>query len=126
MDSKAKVSVLLAGGHDAGHSFNFILAHDSGAADGQENWRFCTKCFRLFFNGFDGKGVCPAGGPNDGTQSLGYVVAHDAPGDHKQSNWRFCAKCFALFFNGFDGKGVCPAGGGHDAGHSFDFDLRFI
>jgi hypothetical protein len=31
------------------------------AAVGQSEWRFCTKCLGLFFNGLANKGVCPAG-----------------------------------------------------------------
>ena len=32
------------------------------AAIGQNNWRFCSKCFCLWFNGLPTNGVCPAGG----------------------------------------------------------------
>jgi hypothetical protein len=35
----------------------------------QDNWRFCTKCFSLWFNGFSSNGVCPAGGAHDGKGS---------------------------------------------------------
>jgi len=29
---------------------------------GQNNWRFCSKCFCLWYNGLPTNGVCPAGG----------------------------------------------------------------
>ena len=29
---------------------------------GQNNWRFCSKCFCLGYNGLPTNGVCPAGG----------------------------------------------------------------
>ncbi len=29
---------------------------------GQNNWRFCSKCYGLWFNGLPTNGVCPAGG----------------------------------------------------------------
>jgi hypothetical protein len=28
----------------------------------QDNWRFCSKCFCLWYNGEPTNGVCPAGG----------------------------------------------------------------
>jgi hypothetical protein len=33
---------------------------------GQNNWRFCSKCFGLWYNGLRTNGVCPAGGEHDG------------------------------------------------------------
>jgi len=53
------------------------------APNGQRNWRFCTKCFGLFFNGFPGNGVCPVGGQHaavagqgggGGTASWDYIL----------------------------------------------------
>jgi hypothetical protein len=32
------------------------------APTGQNNWRFCSKCFCLWFNGLPTNGVCAAGG----------------------------------------------------------------
>ncbi len=32
----------------------------------QHTWRFCRKCYSLYFNGYAGYGVCPAGGGHDG------------------------------------------------------------
>ncbi len=58
------------------------------APAGQNNWRFCTKCFGLFLNigptdGF--AGVCPAGGKHEavagkgpnGLASWDYIVIAD-------------------------------------------------
>ena len=28
----------------------------------QANWRFCTKCYSLFWYGYSTAGVCPGGG----------------------------------------------------------------
>jgi hypothetical protein len=36
---------------------------------GQNNWRFCTKCYCLWFNGAPTNGVCAAGGQHDATTS---------------------------------------------------------
>jgi hypothetical protein len=43
---------------------------------GQNNWRFCSKCYGLFFNGFDTSGVCPAG--------LGHQALASGPGPSTQ------------------------------------------
>ncbi len=38
---------------------------------GQNNWRFCSKCFGLWFNGLPTNGVCPAGGSHSPVQNSG-------------------------------------------------------
>lgn len=35
-------------------------------------WRFCAKCFSLFYDGYPAKGTCPAGG---GHGAAGYNFA---------------------------------------------------
>jgi hypothetical protein len=79
----------------------------------QADWRFCNKCYSLFFDGSCNKGMCPAG---NGHVSAGFnfILSHDnsQPG---QADWQFCQKCQSLFFNGYPGKGVCPNGGSHQA-----------
>jgi hypothetical protein len=40
----------------------------------QHNWRFCSKCAGLFFNGGGATGVCPAGGEHDPSQSGDYAL----------------------------------------------------
>ena len=117
------------GGNGTGHQpagYNFVLPHDV-PGPGQNNWRFCQKCQTMFYDGYPGKGICPAGG---GHQAAGYnfVLPHDMPGPG-QTNWRFCQKCQAMFYDGYAGKGVCPGsgprrltgtGGGHQAaGYNF-------
>ncbi|PGV68994.1 hypothetical protein [Bacillus cereus] len=90
---------------------------------GQPGWRFCDKCWGLFFNGDPKiKGHCPAGGAH---HALGFVfyLPHDAPDTVGQPGWRFCNRCWGLFFNGdFNIKGRCPAGGTHNA-QGFQFVL---
>lgn len=85
----------------------------------QTQWRFCSKCHVMFFDGFPGKGTCPAGG---GHQAAGFDfgLPHDVPEtDHDQGAWRFCQKCEALYFDGFAQKGHCPVDGHVAAGFSF-------
>ncbi len=40
----------------------------------QADWRFCSKCSALFFDGFPEQGVCPAGGAHDKGQSFNFVL----------------------------------------------------
>ena len=81
----------------------------------QGAWRFCQKCFSMFFDGFPNKGVCAAGGPHQ-AQGFVFVLPFDVPETPTaQGAWRFCQKCEVMFFDGFPTKGSCPAGGGHQA-----------
>ncbi len=56
-------------GHDNGHipehhfNVSFGLLHDVPVSPKlQTAWRFCPKCFTLFFDGYPDKGRCSAGG----------------------------------------------------------------
>ena len=42
----------------------------------QADWRFCNKCYALFFDGYDTRGVCPAGGAHVG-QGFNFVLRHE-------------------------------------------------
>lgn len=80
----------------------------------QTEWRFCPKCFSMFFNGDAGSnGKCPAGGEHV-AQGFQFNLPFDVPETEGQPDWRFCRKCFAMFFDGAPNKGVCPGGGGHE------------
>lgn len=43
-------------------SYRFLLPHDSTAVQGQADWRQCRRCRAVFFDGYQHKGLCPAGG----------------------------------------------------------------
>ena len=43
---------------------------------GQADWRFCGKCQSMFYNGYDSKGVCPAGGAHSAIGN-NFVLPHD-------------------------------------------------
>jgi hypothetical protein len=103
----------------------------------QNNWRFCTKCYSLFWNGYATRGFCALGGshspfrscsPTDAATSWDFAlrIARTAPPAKSpgadpvggpagtQNNWRFCTKCYVLFFYGLYGfAGVCAHGGQH-------------
>lgn len=40
----------------------------------QDNWRFCNKCFTLWWNGAPTNGTCPAGGAHDGRGSWNFYL----------------------------------------------------
>lgn len=87
----------------------------------QSDWRYCEKCQSLFFDGYEKKGICPAGGAHQ-AQGFNFLLTHDVPAPG-QDQWRFCDKCQVLFFNGYEKtKGVCSAGGAHNA-QGFNFVL---
>ena len=89
----------------------------------QRDWRRCGKCQAMFFDGYQNKGVCAAGGGHQaGNRIHEFALPHDVPGtSNAQTDWRFCDKCHAMFYAGPNyPTGVCPAGGGHNAaGYNF-------
>lgn len=90
------------------------LASQAGAAV-QEEWRYCSKCHVMFFNGYRAKGRCGAGGAHR-AQGYNFVLPHGiGESAQAQAAWRYCVRCQAMFFDGYPHKGACPAGGGHAA-----------
>jgi hypothetical protein len=83
---------------------------------GQSQWRYCSQCHELFFDGYPNKGTCPGAprlgrlGGLRGHRAAGFmfVLPHDVPGPG-QNNWRYCNLCHCMFFDGYPTKGVCPA-----------------
>ncbi len=87
----------------------------------QNEWRRCSKCYTLFYDGYANKGVCPTSGGHSGAYQHNNFLPYDTPETPKaQANWRFCNKCHGMFWDGYPKKGSCPAGGGHTAqGYNF-------
>lgn len=82
------------------------------AGTAQSNWRFCPRCYSMFFYGYPDNGRCPAGGAHS-AQGYNFVLPYggvETP--TAQSYWRFCPKCYSMHFE-YYGPGPCPAGGGH-------------
>jgi hypothetical protein len=52
----------------------WFIGRSSVAIVLQRNWKFCTKCNGLFFNGGGVTGVCPAGEGHDPTGSGDYAL----------------------------------------------------
>jgi hypothetical protein len=65
------------GPHDGTQSGDYTLFNNDPAAFGQPDWRWCRKCYGLFYGQFYvTQGLCAAGGPHDGTQSGEYQLMH--------------------------------------------------
>jgi hypothetical protein len=112
------------GAHDGIKSANYALPFlVSGVAPAteQDNWRWCSKCQTLAFNGA-GAGACAAGGVHDHSKSANYYLSGKGA-EPSQSDWRWCKKCQSLAF-GAAGPGVCPAGGRHDHVGSGDYHVH--
>ncbi|HWE46738.1 MAG TPA: hypothetical protein VG407_11995 [Caulobacteraceae bacterium] len=113
------------GGHVA-QGFQFLPHYDAGkgGAGGpyQYDWRFCSKCKVMFYDGSPNKGRCPAG---KGHAAEGFMFGLNTgkPAGIAQSDWRFCQKCNDLFWN--IGHGACAAGGAHVA-QGFTFAMAFL
>lgn len=120
----ARGAHVAAGAHDA-QGKNFLLPYDAaGTPTAQTEWRFCNKCFVIFYNGFTTKGRCTAGGAHV-AQGYNFTLPHDIRvSGLRQGQWRYCGKCQTLFSNGTTNKGRCPAGSGHEA-QGYNFVLRF-
>ena len=112
------------GGIHVAQGFLFTPHYDDaapGQAYVQYDWRFCSKCFGMFYNGST-RGRCPSGGPHV-AQGFNFGLNYaPSPPPYTQPQWRFCQQCFGLFYNGGASKGRCPAGGGHVA-QGFLFNL---
>jgi hypothetical protein len=115
-----------AGGAHQAQGYNFKIDHDDakriGGGPRQFDWRFCDKCYTMFFDGYPDKKKCPAGGGH-AAQGFMFGLLHSGAGQG-QDSWRFCTKCHALFFDGYPNKGKCTGGEGHAAA-GFNFRLPF-
>jgi hypothetical protein len=50
-------------------------AAPAGAQADQTNWRFCQKCYSMFYWGHPTDGVCPSGGAHS-AQGYNFVLSH--------------------------------------------------
>jgi hypothetical protein len=56
-------------------SGNYSLVHNTPSVPEQSNWRWCSKCQGLWFNGHTTKGACKAGGSHSSAGSGDYRLA---------------------------------------------------
>jgi hypothetical protein len=98
----------------AGIGFDLPANGPGDSLPHQDQWRFCVRCFALFFGPQMSDSDCPAGGlhaPSD----FNYFLPLNRPEDAvHQSQWQTCGKCKAMFFvpHGIDSD--CAAGGTHE------------
>lgn len=71
--------VLRRGGHLA-LGWKLVLPFEPTNAQGQRDWRFCGKCFALFFDGYAEKGVCPKDGTEHSVVGYNFLLPHN-PGE---------------------------------------------
>jgi hypothetical protein len=57
---------------------------------GQNNWRFCTKCYCLWWNGAPRNGVCAAGGEHDAFNTGPGPATPPAAPQGGGASWDFC------------------------------------
>jgi hypothetical protein len=96
--------------------------HLAFGAPVQGDWRRCSKCNQLFFDGYADKGRCSAGGGH-AAGPREYLLTYDDSTGPGQGDWRYCSRCKTLFFNGYSAKGVCPRDGGSHLAAGYNFFL---
>jgi hypothetical protein len=57
-----------------------VLAEPYTQKHSQQEWRFCGKCYALFYNGYGQKGQCPAGGEHL-AHGWNFALPHDLPAE---------------------------------------------
>lgn len=62
------------GHHDPSQSGHYVMEFGEGGSDAQGGWRFCKKCFGMFYSGNPDQGHCPAGGKHDNSKSGPYML----------------------------------------------------
>jgi hypothetical protein len=64
---------------DTNPDFNHAIPHDiPGTPTNQTDWRFCNKCYTMFYDGYTAKGICAAAGSHQ-AQGYNFVLPHDRP-----------------------------------------------
>lgn len=102
----------------SGHAFNpgfyeYLPAHDITLPDpAQDNWRFCGKCYGLFYSDNSDPGFCPQDGKGHQAGHINYQLVHDVSHNGSQfpdqQTWYWCKKCQGLFFGGSERRaGIC-------------------
>jgi hypothetical protein len=110
--------------HSADDSIAYLPVFNAPTASGQHGWRWCSKCFGMFFGPGQSASHCPLGGTHDGGGSGDYAFTLNDPAVAGQSQWRWCQKCQGLFYGPNQGTSHCPAGGAHDGSASGNYTLH--
>jgi hypothetical protein len=94
---------------------------------GETDWRWCSRCQGLFYNGGSDIGRCAATkGPHSTTGSTKvYRLARIGDSMVGEKGWKWCSVCQGLFYGGDATAGVCLGGGGHDRSDSTEYVLAY-
>jgi len=66
------------GGHQFDKTFHYVLPHDIAVtAKSQNRWRYCGKCFSMFYDGDAAKGICAADKQGHVAQGYDFVLPFD-------------------------------------------------
>jgi hypothetical protein len=84
----------------------------------QDQWRWCNRCYALFYAGFGGGG-CAGGAGHDPSGSTAYHAPIDEVPDGAQPGWHWCGRCQSLVYA--DGDGPCFSSDRHDATGSSEY-----
>jgi hypothetical protein len=116
-----------AGGpHVSIGSGNYVLDADNPSAQGQSDWKWCTKCYCISFSANPSDGTCPRGGTHKHTGSSNYTILTNAGSGSGQSQWSWCNHCQALWFSGHASGRCCFSPlGAHSKAGSGDYTLNF-
>lgn len=62
------------GAHVVDGSEEYTVTYNDPNNSGQDNWKFCTKCYAMTFAGSSTQGTCPSGGVYEYAGSEGYEL----------------------------------------------------
>jgi hypothetical protein len=101
------------------------VAMDILASNGQDGWRWCSKCEGFaFWGGWQqSPAPCIGTGVHDHSDSSYYSLPHDTNFPDGQPGWRMCAKCQALIFDTAN-PAPCPGNGTHSLDSAFQYVVR--
>jgi M6 family metalloprotease-like protein len=111
---------------------NFRLPDDNPSVAGEQGWRWCNKCYGLYYQPNQAGSHCPAGSTHTAVGSGQYTCPVNGLPSYPlwntvDAHWRRCAKCQGMFnASSSQTHAYCPAGGQHDGTGSpnYDFQMR--
>jgi len=110
---------LLSDAHNYNGSGNYTVSLDGDSAGGRDQWRYCSKCQMV---AFDGNTAWAGGGAHISAGSGNYALTADNP-TSGQNNWKRCNKCYGPSYAGNPSLGPCPRTGMHDHNGSGNYSL---
>jgi hypothetical protein len=106
-----------------------VASADVSIQANQSQWRFCEKCYGMFYNGRSWSGACPAGGGHR-AQGFNFNLFHSMGGesDHFQGDWCYCESCAGMYYAAHVAPplntGLCPGESYYHAWQGWEFFLH--